>query len=102
MNDNLLTLEYPKMGAHITFRAVGIGLLTIYAFWDIFKSHPGNRLVRCGILTLSVFLVMGAVLALKPNFPIGYLGPLLFSLCMLTMFFLAQRTYLALRNRTKL
>ena len=70
-------------------------------FWDIFKSHPGNRLVRCGILTLSLALVIGAVLVLKPNFPIWYLGPLLFSLCMMTMFFLVQRTYLALRNRRR-
>jgi hypothetical protein len=90
------------MGAYVTIRAVGIGLLTIYVFWDIFKSHPGNRLVRCGIFTLSLFLVMGAVLVLKPNFPIWYLGPLLFSLCLLTMFFLVQRAYLALRNRRKL
>jgi hypothetical protein len=45
---------------------------------------------------------MGALLVLKPNFPIWYLGPLLFSLCMLTMFFLVQRAFLAFRNRKKL
>jgi hypothetical protein len=89
------------MSAYPTIRAIGGGLLTIYVFWDIFKSHPGNRLVRCGILTLSLALVMGAVLVLKPNFPIWYLGPLLFSLCVMTMFFLVQRTYLALRNRRR-
>jgi|ERR1700687_1310001 len=88
-----------EMNAYRTIRAIGIGLLTVYVYWDIFKSHPGNGLVRCGILTLSLALVMGVVLVLKPNFPIWYLGPLLFSLCMVSMFFLVQRTYLALRNR---
>jgi hypothetical protein len=78
----------------------GKTLGTIWAFWDIFKSHPGNRLVRCGIITLFVFLAM-AGLSWIPNFPIWYLGPLLFSLCMLTMFFLIQRGYATLRNRRK-
>jgi hypothetical protein len=84
-----------------TIRAIGIALLTVYAFWDIFRSHPGNRLVRCGIITLSLFLVMG-VLALKvPSFPVENLGPLLFLLCLLSMFFLIQRAYLAVQNRMK-
>ena len=52
-----------------------MGLLTIYVFWDIFKSHPGNRLIRCGILTISLCLVMGALLRWEPNFPVWYLGP---------------------------
>jgi hypothetical protein len=89
------------MSVHPTFRAVATGLLTIYVFWDIFKSHPGNRLVRCGMLTLSLSLVMGALLLWEPNFPLWYLGPLLFGLCILTMFFLVQRGYFALRNRRK-
>ena len=73
----------------------------VYVFWAVFESHPGNRFVRCGVLTLSLALVMGAVLVLRPDFPIWYLGPLLFSLCILTMFFLVQQTYHVLRNRRR-
>jgi hypothetical protein len=29
-----------KMNAYSTIRAIGIGLLTIYVIWDIFKSYP--------------------------------------------------------------
>ena len=89
------------MSVYPTFRAVATGLLTIYVFGDIFRSHPGNRLVRCGILTISLCLVMGVLLRWEPNFPVWYLGLLLFGLCILTMFFLLQRAYFALKNRRK-
>jgi len=89
------------MSAYRTIRAITIGIVTIYVFWAIFESHPENSFVRSGVLTLSLALVMGAVLVLKPDFPIWYLGPLLFSLCILIMFFLVQRTYHALRNRRR-
>jgi len=43
-----------------------------------------------------------SVLAWKvPSFPVWNLGPLLFLLCLLTMFFFIQRAYLAVQNRMK-
>jgi hypothetical protein len=87
------------MSAYPTIRAVAIGILVTYLLWAIFETHVGNSLVRCGVLTLYLALVMGAALVLKPDFPVWYLGPFLLLLRMLTMFFLVQRTYLVLRNR---
>jgi hypothetical protein len=84
-----------------TIRAIAIGVLTVYAFWDIFRSNPGNRLLRCGIITLSLFLVMSVLAWKVPAFPLEKLGVLLFFLCLLTMFFLMQRAFLAVRNRKK-
>jgi hypothetical protein len=83
-----------------TVRVVGTTLFYAYIFWHIFKSHPENRVIRCGSITLIVFIVMLA-LTKVPNFPFWYLGPLLFSLCMLTMVFLLQQGYRALHNRKK-
>jgi hypothetical protein len=76
-----------KMSAAATIRAIGIALLTVYTFWDIFRSHPGNTLARCGIITLSLFLVMGVLAWKVSSFPIWNLGLLLFLLCLLTIFF---------------
>lgn len=77
-----------------------MALFYIYIFWHIFKSHPENRVIRCGTITLIVFMLMAALTKVR-NFPVGYLGPLLFFLCMLTMFFLLQQGYRALRHRKK-
>jgi hypothetical protein len=85
--------------------ARGIGLFFFYAFilWGTFKNNPGNRVIQCGSITLMLFLVMLALTRI-PKFPIDYvawLGPALFLLCMLTMFFLFQQGYCAVRRRFK-
>jgi hypothetical protein len=85
--------------------ARGIGLFFLYAFifWRTFKDNPGNRVIQCGSITLMLFLVMLALTRI-PQFPIDYvawLGPALFLLCMLTMFFLFQQGYRAVRGRFK-
>jgi len=59
------------------------------------------RVIQCGSITLMLLLVMIALMRI-PHFPIDYvawLGPALFLLCMLTMFFLFQQGYRALRHR---
>lgn len=81
----------------------GLGLVLLYgfSFWRIFKSNPGNKVIACGSIALMVFIVMIALFKI-PNFPVwvlASLGFLLFLLCLLTMFFLAQRGYRALRHR---
>ena len=85
--------------------ARGIGLFFFYAFilWRTFKDNPGNRVIQCGSITLMLFLVMLALMRI-PKFPIDYvawLGPALFLLCMLTMFFLLQQGIRAVRRRFK-
>ena len=97
VTDNLprVSLSLGVRRRHLVFRLVG------YSEIMATRSHPGNRLVRCGIITLSLFLVMGLSAWKVPSFPIWNLGPLLFLLCLLTMFFLLQRAYLAFRGRMK-
>ena len=84
-------------------RARGIGLFFLYAFifWRTFKDNPGNRVIQCGSITLMLFLVMLALTQI-PHVPVDYvawLGPALFLLCMLTIFFLFQQGYRALRKK---
>jgi len=85
--------------------ARGVGLFSLYAFifWRTFKGNPGNRVIQCGSITLMLFLVMLALTRI-PQVPVDYvawLGPALFLLCMLTMFFLFQQGYRAVRGRFK-
>jgi hypothetical protein len=65
------------------------------------NSEPdsGRNVVRCGSVALAVFAVMAALINAKiPSWIEPSLGMLLFFLCMLTMFFLAQQGYRALRR----
>jgi len=83
----------------------GIGLFFVYAFlfWRLFKDNRGNGVIQCGSITLMLFLVMVALMQI-PRVPVDYvawLGPALFLLCMLTMFFLFQQAYRAVRRRCK-
>jgi hypothetical protein len=80
---------------------IGLVLLYGFSFWRIFKRNPGNKVIECGSITLMVFVVMIALFKI-PNFPVlvlAWLGLLVFLLCLLTMFFLAQQGYRALRRR---
>jgi hypothetical protein len=81
----------------------GIGLFFFYAFlfWRLFKDNRGNRVIQCGSMTLMLFLVMVALMQI-PRVPVDYvawLGLALFLSCVLTMFFLFQQGYRALRKR---
>src|SRR6266849_10399462 len=82
--------------------AVRLGILALYlsAFWRVFKTHPGNRLVRCGIIALLVFAALLVLIRFPsvPQWVIDYVGLLLLLLCLLTMFFLFQRAYRAVRR----
>lgn len=84
-------------------RSIGLFLLYAFMFWRLFRDNRGNKVIRCGSITLMLFLVMLALTRI-PNVPIDYvawLGPALFLLCMLTMVFLFQQGYRALRKRLK-
>ena len=85
--------------------AGGLGLLLFYgfSFWRIFKSNRGNRVIESGYITLMVFFVM-VVLSRIPNFPVwalAWFGLLVLLLGLMTMFFLLQQGYRALRQRKR-
>jgi len=81
--------------------ADSIGLVLFYgsALWLIFKRNSGNRVVECGSITLIVFVVMLALFNAKPPaWTLRWLLLLVFLLCLLTMFFLVQQGYRAVRR----
>jgi hypothetical protein len=65
------------------------------------KRDPGSKVIRCGSIALMVFVVMLALVRIPtiPSWVLEGLGMLLLFLCILTMFFLAQQGYHALRRR---
>lgn len=84
-------------------RSIALFFLCAFIFWRTFKDNPGNRVIQCGSITLMLFLVMLALTQI-PHVPVDYvawLGLALFLLCILTMFFLFQQGYRALRKRFK-
>lgn len=65
------------------------------------RDDPGNKVIKCGTFAVFVFGLL-ATLANDPHIPswvLACLGVLLFALCAVTMFFLAQQGYRALRRR---
>ena|ERR1700730_6492967 len=81
--------------------SLGLILLYGFSFWRIFKRNPGNRVIECGSITLMVFAVMMALFRI-PNFPtwvVALFGLLVLLLGLLTIFFLLQQGYHALRRR---
>jgi hypothetical protein len=84
-------------------RGIGLFLLYTFIFWRLFREYRGNRVIQCGSITLMLFLVIVALTQI-PHVPFDYMAwlwPALFLLCMLTMFFLFQQGYRALRKRFK-
>lgn len=76
-------------------------LLWAYFLWLTFKDGRGNRVIECGTITLSVFLLLITLINVRhvpENLLIG-LGITLLALCWLTLFFLVQQGYRALRAR---
>jgi hypothetical protein len=65
------------------------------------KGDPGSKVIRCGSIALMVFVVMLALFKIPtiPSLVLAGLGMLLLFLCILTMFFLGQQGYHALRRR---
>ena len=80
--------------------SIGLVLFYGYSFWRIFKANPRNKVIECGSITIMVFVVILALFKAKlAVWVLPYLGMLVFWLGLLTMFFLAQRGYRALRRR---
>jgi hypothetical protein len=84
--------------------SAGLLLAYGYSFWCVFKRNPGNRVIACGTITLMVFVVALALFKI-PHFPIWIVASLfflVFLLGLLTMGFLIQQGYRALRQRNTL
>jgi hypothetical protein len=83
--------------------SIGLLLAYGYSFWRIVKRNPGNKVVECGSIALVLFLV-GLALFRIPNFPVSIIALwffLVFLLSLLTIGFLVQQGYHALRHRKK-
>jgi hypothetical protein len=86
---------------HINVRGLALLALCVYCSWVTFKTSPGNRLIRCGISTLGVFAALAGLMRLHsvPQWLLNCVGWLLLLLCLLTVVFLFQRAYRAIRRR---
>ena len=80
---------------------LGAAIFYFLLFWRTFKSNPGNRVVECGVITLTVFFAM--LMFVKPGDIPDWLFLLwlilVVLLCFSTLFFVAQRAYNAFRHR---
>jgi hypothetical protein len=80
---------------------VGISAFYIFSFWRIFVRNRGNRVIECGSITLAIFFIVLALWRI-PDLAESVapsLMLLVFLLCLLTIFFLLQQGYHALRRR---
>lgn len=84
-----------------TVRSLGLLAFNSFVFWQIFKTNPANRVIRCGVIALVVFAALAVLMKVPwvPDWVLGSLGLLLFFLCLLTMGFLFQQGYRAIRRR---
>ena|ERR1700761_6041672 len=81
--------------------SAGLLLASGYSLWRISKRNAGNRVIACGSITIMVF---GVAIALSriPHFPIWIKASVIFFvflLALLTMVFLVQQGYRAVRQR---
>lgn len=83
----------------------GLAILAFYgfSFWRIVKSNRGNRVIACGSLALMVMVGLTVLVRIPkvPDWMLGSVGLLLLLLCLLTMAFLLQQGYQAIRRRWK-
>ena len=81
--------------------AVAAIVLYCVSFWRIYRNNRGSRIVESGTLTIMVTLCFAFLLNVVdfPDWVFASIILLLFVLCMLTLFFVFQRAYHALRGR---
>ena len=78
-------------------------VLPVYGLWlwRIFKSNPSDRFIQCASVTVMVLVAAGAANRIH-NFPVWVmesLALLLYLLAFLSIFFMIQQGYRALRRR---
>ncbi len=83
--------------------AGGVGLILAYGLyaWRVFRSNPGNRFMESGSVTLMIFVVVLASRRIPhiPDWVFNSLAILLGISTFLSLFFMLQQGYRALRRR---
>jgi hypothetical protein len=71
------------------------------SLYRIFKSNPGDRFIECGSITVMVFVLTLAVIKIHyfPDWVLESFEFLLYLLTFLSIFFMFQQIYRALRRR---
>src|ERR1700730_16507145 len=96
------TVQMITVDPNIPRRIVGsAGLILAYgiSLWRIFKSSPGDKFMEFACITVMLFIVILRLLKI-PNFPTWVSEPLevlLGLLAFVTVFFMFQQGYRALR-----
>ena len=69
--------------------------------WRIIRKNQGDRFIEFGSLTLLGFLLLLWVKKIPgtPDWFFGSLAVLMYSLCILALFFMFQQIYRAIRKR---
>jgi hypothetical protein len=90
-----------EAGSPSLLRIILVAVLYSLFFWRTIKSNRGNRVIECGCVALTVFMVLIVLINIKglPEWLMPSLGALLLFLCLLTMFFLVQQTIRSFRRR---
>lgn len=88
---------------NIVRRIIGsASLILVYgiSLWRIFKSSPGDKFIECSSVTVMVLVATLAVFRIGyfPDWVLESLEVLLFILTFLSIFFMFQRGYRALRR----
>jgi CDP-diglyceride synthetase len=89
---------------NIVRRIIGsAGLILAYGIstWRMVKSNPGDRFIECSSITVLLFVVTMAVIRIRyfPDWVLESLEVLLYLMTFLSIFFMFQQGYRALRRR---
>jgi len=90
--------------ANIVRRIIGsAGLILAYGIstWRMIKTDPGDRFIECSSITVVVFVMTMAVIRIRyfPDWVLESLEVLLYLMTFLSIFFMFQQGYRALRRR---
>jgi hypothetical protein len=89
---------------NVVRRIIGsTGLILAYglSLWRIFKSNPGEKFIQCATITVMILVVTIAAIRTQffPDWVLTSLECLLYLLTFLSIFFMFQEGYRALRRR---
>jgi hypothetical protein len=98
------TAQMMAVDPNIVRRIIGsAGLILAYGLstWRIIKGNPGDKFIECSSITVMVFVVTMAAIRIRyfPAWVVESLEVLLYLLTFLSIFFMFQQGYRALRRR---
>jgi CDP-diglyceride synthetase len=82
-------------------RLIAVAALYCVFFWRTIRGNRKNKLILSGCIALTVFMILVVLINVDgvPDWVMESLGGLLLFLCLLTMIFLFQRAFKAIRRR---